>query len=202
MTVNWNLSGSYFETCNCEPACPCIFLSPPTTPEECTVLISWHIDKGIYGDVKLDGLNAVLAVLSPGHMAKVKWEAALYLDQRANQSQKDALTQIFTGQAGGAPALLGSFIGQVLGIKSTEIKYKADGRKRSLSIPNVAEAEIEALAGQGGSEVKVSNPPLFAVPGEPLVVAKSKRMSYHDYGLKWEISEKNGFYSPFTYKGP
>lgn len=201
MAVSWNLSGSYFETCNCEPACPCIFLSPPTTGE-CSVLIAWHIDNGIYGDVKLDGLNAVLAVLSPGTMAKVKWKAALYVDQRANQSQKDALTQIFTGQAGGHPAALGSFIGQVLGIKSTEIMYKANGRKRSLSIPNVAEAEIEALAGQGDSEVKVSSPPLCVVPGEPSVVAKSKRLSYHDYGLKWEMSEKNGFYSPFTYKGP
>jgi len=201
MTANWNLSGSYFETCNCEPACPCIFLSPPTTGD-CTVLIAWHIDDGIYGNVKLDGLNAVLVVHSPGNMAKVKWEAALYFDQKANQSQKDALTQIFTGKAGGHPAALGSFIGTVLGIKSTEIEYKVDGKRRSLSIPNIAEAEIEALEGQGGSEVKVSNPPLYAVPGIPLVVAKSKRLSYHDYGLSWEISEKNGFYSPFTYKGP
>lgn len=201
MPVNWNLSGSYFESCNCEPACPCVFLSPPTTGE-CTVLIAWHIDDGKYGDIKLNGLNAALAVHSPGHMAKVKWKAALYLDKNANQSQKDALMQIFTGQAGGHPAALGSFIGQVLGVKSTEIKYEVDGKRRSLSIPNVAEVEIEALAGQGGSEVAISNHPLGAVPGEPAVVAKSKRLSYHDYGLKWELSEKNGFYSPFTYKGP
>jgi len=201
MPINWNLSGSYFESCNCEPACPCVFLSPPTTGE-CTVLIAWHIDDGKYGDVKLHGLNAVLAVHSPGHMAKVKWKDALYLDKNANQSQKDALTQIFSGQAGGHPAALGPFIGQMLGVKSTEIKYMADGKKRSLSIPNVAEAEIEALEGQGGSEITITNHPLTTVPGEPAVVAKSKRLIYHDYGLKWELSEKNGFYSSFTYKGP
>jgi len=27
----WNLTGTYFETCNCEAACPCVFLSPPST---------------------------------------------------------------------------------------------------------------------------------------------------------------------------
>jgi len=29
---------------NCEAACPCVFLSPPTEGE-CKVLIGWHIDK-------------------------------------------------------------------------------------------------------------------------------------------------------------
>ncbi len=48
MAEKWNLSGTYFETCNCEVACPCVFLSPPSTGE-CTVLVAWHVDKGRYG---------------------------------------------------------------------------------------------------------------------------------------------------------
>jgi hypothetical protein len=27
MAEQWNLTGTYFETCNCEAACPCVFLS-------------------------------------------------------------------------------------------------------------------------------------------------------------------------------
>jgi hypothetical protein len=38
MGTHWQISGTYGEACNCEPACPCVFLSPPTTGE-CTVLI-------------------------------------------------------------------------------------------------------------------------------------------------------------------
>lgn len=30
MAPNWNAKGDYFETCNCQTLCPCIFLSPPT----------------------------------------------------------------------------------------------------------------------------------------------------------------------------
>lgn len=81
MAAQWSLTGTYFETCNCESACPCVFLSPSTTGE-CTVLIGWHIEKGRLDAVALDGLNVALAVYSPGHMAQVKWKAALYFDNK------------------------------------------------------------------------------------------------------------------------
>jgi hypothetical protein len=200
MAAKWNIGGSYFETCNCEAACPCIFLSPPTTGD-CTVLVAWHIDKGRFADVALDGLNAALAVHSPGHMAQVKWVAALYLDERATKEQKNALTQIFSGQAGGHPAALASFIGEVKGIKSAAIDYQAAGKKRSIRIAGVAEAEIEGLAGQGDADITIGNHPLAIAPGNAAVVSKSKRLSYRDYGFHWELSGKNGFYSPFTYSG-
>ena len=63
------------EACNCETACARVFLSRPTQGE-CGVMIAWHIDKGSFNDVKLDGLNVASAVYSPGHMAEVKWNAS------------------------------------------------------------------------------------------------------------------------------
>lgn len=199
MTGNhWKLTGTYFETCNCETACPCVFLSAPTGGE-CTVLIGWHIDNGHFGDVSLDGLNVALAVHSPGHMAQVKWNAAVYLDGKANEAQKDALLKIFSGQVGGHPALLASHVGNILGVKSVPIDYQAQGKRRSLRLGDVAEAEIEAIDGQGGAEVTVTNHPLCIAPGYSAVTAKSKRLTLNDHGLNWNISEKNGFYSPFSY---
>lgn len=199
MSEKWSLAGTYFEACNCDVACPCVFLSPPTTGD-CTVLVAWHIDKGSYGNVALDGLNMALAVHSPGHMATTKWQAALYFDRKAAEAQKNALMQIFTGQAGGHPAALVSFVGEVLGAKSVGIDYHSNGKQRSLKIADVAEAEIEAITGAGGADVTVSGHPLAIAPGFPTMVAKSKKLSYHDYGMQWEISEKNGFFSPFAYQ--
>lgn len=106
----WKLKGTYFEACNCETACPCIMMSPPTTGE-CTVLVAWHIDHGNFGSTNLDGLNIVLAAHSPGPMLQVKWNAAVYLDESATPEQQEVLTQIFGGQAGGIPAVLCSFVG-------------------------------------------------------------------------------------------
>lgn len=71
----WDTAGAYFEACNGNVACPCNFTSPPTD-SKCTVLIAWHIDRGSFDDVALDGLNAVLAAYAPGHMLEVKRNVA------------------------------------------------------------------------------------------------------------------------------
>lgn len=199
MTDRWNISGTYFESCNCEAACPCVFLSPPTDGE-CKVLVGWHINEGHFGDVSLGGLNIAMAAHSPGHMAKVQWKGALYFDDRASAEQKDSLTQIFAGQAGGHFERLISHVGEVLGVASVPIDYEANGKQRSMKVGDVAEVEIEAIEGQGGGDVIVSGHPLCIVPGAPAVTARSKKLNYQDHGYTWEFSGKNGFYSPFTYK--
>jgi hypothetical protein len=176
-----------------------VFLAPPTSGK-CTVVIAWHIDKGQFAGTKLDVLNVVLAVDSPGHMLKTKWRVALYLDARATTPQAEALGKIFSGQAGGHLANLAPMIGQVLGVKSAGIEFQADGKRRSLRIANVAELEIEAVRGADGGEVAIHNPPLCIAPGQPTVVARSKRARFSDFGVEFEVSEKNGFYSPFTYR--
>jgi hypothetical protein len=197
----WSIRGNYFESCNCEVACPCVFLSPPTTGE-CTVLIGWHIDQGNFGNINLDGLNVALAAHSPGNMIEVQWKAALYLDERANQVQQEALAQIFGGQAGGHFGRIAEHIGEVAGVKAAAIDYRTSGKQRSLRIANVADMEIEAIEGVGGGPVTITGNPLGVVPREPMIVARSKQLSYHDHGMDWELSNKNGYYSPFTYQGP
>ena len=201
MSQEWKLNGTYFEACNCDAACPCVFLSDPTE-DDCTVLVAWHIDEGNFDGVALDDLNVALAVLSPGNMVAVPWHAAVYFDDSATDSQKDALTQIFTGQAGGHPGRLVSHIGEVLGISSLPMTYQAEGKRRSLQITGVADAEIEAMSqGQGGADITIENHPLCIAPGYAAVASKSTNVTYQDHGLDWEFSGKNGFYSPFTYQG-
>ena len=197
MSNQWKVSGTYFETCNCEVACPCVFLSPPTTGD-CIALVAWHIEQGAWDGTKLDGLNVVLAVHSPGHMLKTKWRVALYLDERAAPAQADALGKIFSGQAGGHPANLAPLIGEVLGAKSAALEYRAEGKRRSLRIGAIA----EAAPGPDGGEITIQNHPFCVAPGYPAVVARSKHARFHDLGLNLEVSDKNGFYSPFSYQSP
>ena len=197
--TQWTLAGTYFETCNCEAACPCVFTSPPTQGD-CTVLVAWHIRQGKFGDVALDGLNVALAVHAPGTMVATKWKAALYLDDQASEAQKNALLTIFSGQAGGHPAVLASFVGEILGAKSVPMRYVGDGKTRSLTIPGVADAAIEALQGQGGQPITVENHPLCIAPGKPATVARSKHFRFSDYGFDWRLSGRNGFLSDFAYR--
>jgi len=97
-------------------------------------------------------------------MTEGEWKVALYIDERANQTQQEALTQIFSGQSGGHFALLASFIREVLGVTPAAIDYKADGRSRSLTVGNLAAMEVQVIEGGGGSKVTISNNPLGIVP--------------------------------------
>ncbi len=196
--MTWYLKGQYFESCNCEAACPCIFLSPPTEVD-CTVLVGWHIDQGEFESTKLDGLNVALAVYSPGHMAQVQWQVALYLDDQASEVQSQALATIFSGQAGGHPARLAGHIGEVLGAGPASIEFETAGKRTSMKIAGIADVAIAAVAGQGDAEITVGNHPLAIAPGFDAVVSRSEHLAYNDHGMQWELAEKNGFYSPFEY---
>ena len=201
MADNWKITGSFFESCNCETACPCAFLSSPSTGE-CTALVGWHIDDGAFGAVDIGGLNVALAVFSPGHMGEVPWQVALYLDDKADEQQQGALSQIFSGQAGGHFGVIGQHIGEVLGAAVVPIEFKAEGKKRSMKVGDVANVETEVMEGQGGAEITVSNHPLAIAPGFPVTAGHSKTLSYHDHGMDWELAGKNSFQSPFNYEGP
>ena len=199
MAEPWKVNGTYFEACNCAAACPCVFLSAPTEGK-CTVLLAWHIEKGSFGAVQLNGLNVALLATTPGHMMQTKWKVALYLDHKASGDQQAALGAIFSGQAGGHLAALAPLIGEVMGVKPVPIEFSASGKQRSLRIPQIAEADIEALEGQGGALVTVDNHPFTAVPGHPAVVSTSKKLKITDHGISLDISGKNGFYSAFAYQ--
>ena len=199
---NWKLQGDYFEGCNCDSICPCLFLSDPDKGF-CNVTVAWHVEKGHYEQTQLDGLNAVAVFVAPRNMfTGPKWKAALYLDNAASEEQKVALSKIFSGQSGGFFAAAANFIGEMLGIKSAPITFGMEGKRRWLHIPDYLKLEIEAI--KGGDQNKdsvVTNPAFTVAPGYDPVISRSTKHTYKDLGLEWDSSGKNGFYSKFNY-GP
>jgi hypothetical protein len=196
--MSWSLAGTYFESCNCDSACPCLFLSPPTQ-DDCTALVGWHIEKGEHEGVSLSGLNVALAVHSDGPMATTPWTVAVYVDDRADAAQNAALMQIFGGQAGGHPARLAGHIGAIAGVRTVPIKFTVEGGRHRLEIPKIAEVEIEPIVGQGDGPVTVQGHPLCIAPGFPGTVAKSSHLTYSDHGMSWSLTDKTGVFSPFAY---
>jgi len=199
-TQPWKLEGDYFEGCNCDLTCPCTFTEDPDEGD-CYVTTAWHIQKGNYGNTILDGLNIVGMFNAPGNMLKgPKWKAALYIDEKASSEQIDALTRIYSGQAGGFFAALTNLMGEMLGIKSVSIEFNINGKRRSLRVKDSIELEIEGVNGADPTkDVRLVNPAFSAVPGSDLIVARSSKYHYKDYGLEWNNSGKNGFYCKFIY---
>ncbi len=198
--ISWKVEGDYFEGCNCQSICPCIFLADPDEGD-CQLTIGWHIQKGHYGSTRLDGLNVAGIFHAPGNMVTgPKWQAALYLDEHATKEQVEALTKIFSGQAGGFLANVAAFIGEVLGVRATPIQFGVDGKRRWMRIPNVLELEVEGIkGGDPNKEARVTNPALYGAVGFDPIISHSTKYTYHDHGLEWDNMGKNGFYSRFAY---
>src|ERR1051325_7942188 len=117
----WNVSGDYYETCSCDFLCPCITsnLAAKSTNPDCLFAMVFHVNQGRYGNVTLDGLNWAAIGRAPGPtMADGNLEVGIIVDERASQEQRDALAGIGSGQAGGPMAMLGPFVGKVLGIEA------------------------------------------------------------------------------------
>ena len=196
----WMLEGDYFEGCNCDITCPCIFFSDPTEGN-CHVTCAWHIQKGNYGNTELNNLNVVALFNTPGNMyTGPKWKATLYIDERATQQQKDLIRKIYSGQAGGFFAAISNLIGEMLGVKSVPIDFGIDGKRRWLRVKDTLELDIEAVAGgDKNRESFLTNPPFSVVPGADLTIARSSKYNYSDHGMEWNNSGKNGFYCKFKY---
>jgi hypothetical protein len=218
-SYDWKLEGDYFDGCNCKSICPCVFALDPTEGD-CKGLAAWHIEKGLFtkndrnssntknedannNSINLANLNVVISVHAPGHMlAGPKWKIALYLDEKANNDQKDALISIFTGQVGGDFFVeMLSRTGEILGIRSVPIEFNIEGKKRrKIKIPAIAEMDIEGLTGSDPDiESKVINPAFSNTPGIDPIIARAARHTYKDHGLEWDNSGRNAFYSRFTY---
>ena len=105
VATSWHIRGSYFESCNCDPICPCRRIDGVpggrSTHGICAGVLSWLIEEGRAGETDLAGLTAALAIRYDDDEPGSPWSWILYLDEAASEEQLAALEEIFTGRLGG-----------------------------------------------------------------------------------------------------
>jgi hypothetical protein len=202
--TQWQLSGDYFENCNCNVVCPCLVSpAPPLTSRPtqgvCDVALAFHIDKGSYGAVALDGLNLALIAHTPGPMGDGNWTIAVYIDDRADDRQGEALGAIFSGAEGGPMAAFAPLIATNLGVKKVPITYRVTGKVRSAEIPGIMHMSVAPLPSLRPNEeiwASVGHP----VAPDKLALAVGEAGSiFTDYGMRWDNSGRNGHYAPISW---
>ena len=101
----------------------------------------------------------------PGNIFQGNWTAGLYLDERANQQQAEALGSIYSGQAGGWPAVLSALIANPLAPKQVPIQFETVDGEHRITVPGLLEVGTEQmpnpLPGQPPLDPKVAD---LAVP--------------------------------------
>lgn len=204
--AKWQLSGDYFENCNCNVVCPCLVspaapLTARPTEGACDVALVFHIDKGRYGDVALDGLNIVVVAHTPGAMGEGNWTAGAYIDERASEAQTAALGAIFTGAEGGPMAAFAPLIATHLPPKKVPITYRIDGTARSVSISGIMDMGVGPLGSMhpGGEIWGALGHPV--APDRMAFAVGKPGSTFADQGMRWDNSGRNGHYAPISWSG-
>src|SRR5437867_12436855 len=130
-STSWSVKGQYYETCSCDFVCPCLpaQMAVKPTKASCTFAMAFQIERGRFGAVSLDGLGFIVLGLTPEAMGKGNWSVGLVADERASVEQRDAITAIASGAAGGPMAALSGLIGKFLGVESAPITFERSGVK-------------------------------------------------------------------------
>jgi hypothetical protein len=205
----WTLKGDWFDTCKCSIPCPCYFAQAPTTGD-CDGVLAWHIREGSYGAVPLAGLNVLAIGQFEGNLweGKSKARMGIFLDERADDRQREALQMIFGGRAGGWPGVFANFIGEVRGLEFARIDFEiaSDLAYWSAEVPGKVVAKAEALSGPTslpGKRVQVHNPPGAEV-GPGAIATQGKTISYkaQAFGFQFERSGCSSKHMEFNWSGP
>jgi len=131
-------------------------------------------------------------------MAQGNWSVALYLDERANEQQRQAIQAIFTGAAGGPIAALAPLISTVLGVKALPITFRKEGKRRSVEIPSVMQLSVHPLPSMDpDKEIWAVNAHPFA--SEVAMAIGDEKSTWTDYGMHWDNSGKNGHYAAINW---
>jgi hypothetical protein len=197
----WQISGSYLEACNCEAICPCRTISGRkggrSTEGICLGSLSWQIDEGTAGGTDLAGLRAVLANRYDDDEPGSPWDFFLYIDERADQRQSEALEGIFLGRLGGTPGLQFPWVwkeSRLLGVRQMAIEidhtpgrgwFRAGGQVTVQIREPVADPETVTCVIPGHHQ-----------QGREVV---ADRLSVADGPLEFELSGKCGYESGFAY---
>lgn len=95
--VDWMIKGPKISSCNCAYGCPCEFNARPTHGF-CEGLEGHLIEEGYFGDIRLDGLIIGARFRWPGAVHEGRGVAQGFIDERADEAQRDALFTILDGE--------------------------------------------------------------------------------------------------------
>lgn len=96
----WLVVGNVLIACNCDYGCPCNFNAPPSNGK-CEGGWIWVIEKGDVEGVDVAGLTVALFADWPAAIHEGGGRATSYIDERADDAQRNALERLLRGELGG-----------------------------------------------------------------------------------------------------
>jgi hypothetical protein len=165
--------------------------------------MAFKIDRGSYGNVSLDSLGFIILGFTPEAMGKGNWSVGLIADERASVDQREAITAIASGSAGGPMSALSGLIGKFLGVETAPIRFDRNGANWSVKAASLVDMAAE---GAKGINPNSTEPLHLDNTGHPaadrFALAHASKSHVHALGLRWDdaTGKNNGQYAPFSWR--
>ena len=200
MIGSWRVSGPYVEACSCEAVCPCRRIGGRSggrsTYGTCEFALGWTVTDGEADGVPLSGLAVVMAGNYDDDEPGSPWRVVLYVDDRAEPAQHEALSAIFLGRAGGD--VLRNFarlIGEVRGVHPARIAITHERRHRRIDVSGaIRMTEREPVPAVEAISCGI---PGHGHPGEELI---AETLEVDSPPLQFAFSGRCGFATDFAYR--
>ena len=199
--TSWTLKGSVLIACNCDYGCPCNFNALPTQGH-CEGGWAWHIREGRYGDTDLRGLTLSIAADWPQAIHQGHGEAAIFIDERADERQREALRTLASGAAGGPWAILKNTWTKVHEPRYVPFEVEVADQRSRARAGDALELEMEPIK---NSVTRAEVTPGAVLPQgfitkDPRFA--SSRIFRVQAGVAYDHSGKYAAVGSFEYQGP
>lgn len=196
----WEVSGWYYEACNCEAVCPCRREGDrqggQSTYETCDFALSWKIEEGHVDGRDLSGLSTVLVGSYSDDEPKSPWRVALFVDDNADDDRQGDLADVFLGRIeGDTHRLYGRAIQEVSMVRPAAIRLVHETGRWRIGVETFVEVRSTVEASTRGPvscgiSGWVSGTEMIS---DVLVVATPP--------FEWNLRERCSFESSFVYRG-
>lgn len=192
----WEFRGRELVNCNCEYGCNCQFNALPDKGH-CHAVAGIQIDEGRHGDVRLDGLRIGAIFKWPGAIHEGHGEALAFVDERADEKQREALLKIMTGQDTDPFATMFAVYASTVEtmhppvFTSIDFEVDVEGRRGRLSVPGYVEMTGEPIRNKvTGAESRAQ---ICLPDGFEYEVAEIGSASSHTTGGPMEVDFGNSY---------
>jgi hypothetical protein len=201
--MSWRIRGTYFESCNCDPICPCRRIDGVSggrsTYGECMGVLTWLIEEGEADGVDVSGQPVALALRYSDDEEGSPWTYVLYLDQHAPDEQREALEGIFTGRLGGDAESHFPWVwkpSHLVAVRPVEIELDHTRHRQRLRVRDRVSVRIRDR--YSGAETVTCVIPGHDRQGEELL---ADELVVEDGPLEFSYRGKCGYGSTFDYSG-
>ncbi|MEX2556658.1 MAG: DUF1326 domain-containing protein [Actinomycetota bacterium] len=199
MAEAWRINGTVLIACNCDWGCPCNVNARPTQGY-CEGGWTWVTDEGRIGDVAIDGLSVSVFCKWPGAIHEGNGTAISFIDERADETQREALTRLVRGQVGGPwEVFINTYT--LAGPEPAHYELTLDDYATTLRIGDTVHLELTPMSNPvTGAEAHSELHMPEALVVKRAVLATNKTFRVTDPAIDYDYSGRYSAFGRFEYQ--